>query len=55
MVLNNIVIIVGGLFLAFSKYANSYQMIIVGRFITGLSCGKPNFIFSFKSKYIGFT
>ena len=42
MLLNNLIIIGGGLLLAFSKYAGYYQMLIAGRFVTGLACGRLN-------------
>ncbi|RMZ95563.1 glucose transporter type 1 isoform X5, partial [Brachionus plicatilis] len=39
LLLNNLLGILGALFMGFSKYANSYEMIIIGRFIIGLNCG----------------
>ena len=38
--LNNILGIIGGLFMGLAKPAKSYEMIIIGRFIIGLNCGK---------------
>ena len=40
MLLNNLIIIAGGLLLGFSKYSGFYQMLLAGRFVTGLACGK---------------
>lgn len=40
--LNNILGIIGGLLMGLSKPAKSYEMIIIGRFIIGLNCGKNN-------------
>lgn len=39
LLLNNILGILGGLLMGLSKFSNSYEMIIVGRFIIGLNCG----------------
>ena len=42
--LNNILGIIGGLLMGLSKPAKSYEMIIIGRFIIGLNCGKNNLL-----------
>lgn len=39
LLLNNILGILGALFMGLSKPANSYEMIIIGRFLIGLNCG----------------
>jgi MFS transporter, SP family, solute carrier family 2 (facilitated glucose transporter), member 1 len=40
LLFNNILGIIGGLLMGLSKPAKSYEMIIVGRFVIGLNCGK---------------
>ncbi|CAF0847521.1 unnamed protein product [Brachionus calyciflorus] len=39
LLLNNILGILGALFMGLSKTLNSYEMIMIGRFIIGLNCG----------------
>ncbi len=48
--LNNILGIIGGLLMGLSKPAKSYEMIIIGRFIIGLNCGK-NILFIVLSQF----
>lgn len=40
LLLNNIFIVIGAALMAFSKLANSYELIIVGRFFVGINSGK---------------
>ena len=42
LMLNNILGLAGGVLMGLSKPAKSYEMIIIGRFIIGLNCGKKN-------------
>ena len=39
LLLNNVLGILGALFMGLAKPCNSFEMIIVGRFIIGLNCG----------------
>ena len=40
MYLNNIIAIIGGGLMGFSKVARSYEMLIAGRLVIGISAGK---------------
>ncbi|XP_071945587.1 solute carrier family 2, facilitated glucose transporter member 1-like isoform X2 [Antedon mediterranea] len=39
LLLNNVLALIGALFMGFSKQANSCEMLIIGRFVIGINCG----------------
>ena len=40
LLLNNILGIIGPLLMGLSQPCNSYEMIMIGRFLIGINCGK---------------
>ena len=40
LLINNIVGIVAAMAMVFSKYVTSYELLIVGRYLIGVNCGK---------------
>jgi len=40
LLLNNVVGIIGALAMGSSKYLESYELLIIGRFLIGVNCGK---------------
>ena len=45
MTWNNLIMVIGTVLMCFSKKAASYEMLIAGRFIIGIACGKKGFLF----------
>ena len=46
LLINNIVGIVAAMAMVFSKYVTSYELLIVGRYLIGVNCGKSGVIIS---------
>ena len=44
LLVNNIIGIIAATAMAFSKYVTSYELLILGRFLIGVNCGKLNCI-----------
>ena len=40
LLLSSVLVLAGGLLMGFSKMAASYEMLIAGRFLVGIQCGK---------------
>ena len=43
MLINNIIGILGAASMGFAQFAESYELLIMGRFLIGINCGKQNF------------
>ncbi|CAM9846789.1 unnamed protein product [Lampetra planeri] len=50
MLVNNILAVIGGVCMAFTKLASSFELLIVGRFIIGIHCG---LLSGFVPMYVG--
>ena len=52
LLLNNVVGIIGATAMGCSKYLESYELLIMGRFLIGVNCGKNGFRILTVSKFV---
>ena len=51
MLANNVVAFAGAALMGFSKMAGSYEMLIVGRLVIGINCGRYMYYFIRRINY----